>query len=683
MKKIAVIGVGYLGITTCIGFAEKGFEVTGIDIDKQKIQTLQKGMISIYEPDLVTYMQRNIQRLSFTNDMEAGIKDTNMIFVCVPTPKKENGSVNLEKVYQVIDEIIPLINKDMHIIIKSTVSVGTCDNLEQYIQNKTIYTVQIISNPEFLSQGTGLKDFLYAQRIVLGVPNKQVEKEMKALYADFDSPCIITDRKTSEMIKYVANNFLALKISFINEIANLCEKLDVDIQEVEKGIGTDNRIGKEFLTAGIGFGGSCFTKDTTALLTFARQHDISLKTVQAVIDINQNQNMMLFYKSRKYYQTLENIKIAVLGASFKPNTDDIRNAPSIVNIDKFLEEKAIVTIYDPRAKNHLLQRYTNKVQVKDTIEETLEGADICFIFTEIQEIQNIHPNVFVQKMKVPIILDGRNCFDIDKMKQFDMIYESIGRELVHGIHEDLVSIIVPVYNAAKYIGKTIQSVKNQTYVNWELIVIDDGSTDNSLEVIENQIQDIKNKVKVLSIIKNKGVANARNVGLYKSKGKYIAYLDADDIWQKEKLETQINFMKQNQYDFTYTSFAYLKEKGVKKVRKIPRKLNYRKALKNTAILTSTVMINIENIEKKLLEMPHIGSEDTATWWGILKQGYMAYGLNEILTLYRRTNTTLSANKLTSLKRTWNLYRKLQKFSIIKCIYYFLWYAWNATKRRIM
>lgn len=433
--KIVVAGTGYVGLVTAVCLSEIGHEVTCVDVDESKIKMLQEGKSPIFEPGLEELMEKNQERLHYTLDYKQAYKDADVIFVGVGTPEKKDGSANLKFVYQVVKEITESIEKDCVIVIKSTVPIGTNDKVERMVKNnlKKDIQVEIVSNPEFLSQGTAVRDTLHAQRIVLGVPSKRAEEVMKQVYDGLGQPYVITDRASAEMIKYASNDFLALKISYINEIANLCEIVGANIEDVSKGMGMDSRIGNKFLSAGIGYGGSCFPKDTKALHWLANFYDYELKTVKAAIEINANQKLKLIKKAKKYYDSFENLNVAVLGLAFKPNTDDLREAPSLTNIPILLEDGAHIKAYDPVAQKNYQKIYPTEIEYCKTIEETLENADICFIFTEWEEVKQMELNLFKEKMKKPIIIDGRNCFSLEKVENEKIVYESIGRKVVNNI----------------------------------------------------------------------------------------------------------------------------------------------------------------------------------------------------------------------------------------------------------
>lgn len=426
--KIVVAGIGYVGLVTAVCLAEKGHFVTCIDTNKEKIKILKDMKSPIYEPNVEELMVKNKERLNYTTNAQKAYRDADVIFIGVGTPERIDGSANIDFVYNVAKEIASFAEKDLIIVIKSTVPVGTNDKIEKFILEnlKNKIKIEVVSNPEFLSQGTAVHDTLYAQRIILGVKSKNSEEIMKSIYDRYSQPYIITDRRSAEMIKYASNDFLALKISYINEIANLCEIVGANIEDVTKGMGTDKRIGESFLKAGIGYGGSCFPKDTKALHWLAKMNDYELKTVKSAIEVNKLQKLKLIKKARKYYKNFEGVNIAILGATFKPNTDDLREAPIVDNIPILLEERAKIKVYDPIGKNNLKKIFLDKIQYGESIESTLDGADICMIFTEWDEFKKLNPKIFIDRMNNPIVIDGRNCFKTSDIPK-GMIYESIGR----------------------------------------------------------------------------------------------------------------------------------------------------------------------------------------------------------------------------------------------------------------
>ncbi len=436
--KIAIAGTGYVGLVTAVCIASTGHDVTCVDIDENKIQLMRQGKSPIYEADLEELMQQNRERLTYTTDYQSAYKDADVVFIGVGTPEKKDGSANLRYVYEVATQIAHTVEKDCVVVVKSTVPIGTNDKIEALIQRELKHDVQVhvASNPEFLAQGTAVRDTLHASRIVLGVESDYAEQILREVYKGFTAPILVTNRCSAEMIKYASNDFLALKISYVNEIANMCEIVGADIQDVTQGMGFDPRIGNRFLNAGVGYGGSCFPKDTKALHWLANFHDYEIKTVKAAIEVNEQQKIKLFKKSRKYYENLDGLTVAVLGLTFKPGTDDLREAPSLVNIPMMLEDGAIIHAWDPVGVENFEKALTrnddcdvSRIIYYDTPQETLEGADICFIFTEWPDVKVLEPEDFL-RMKQPIILDGRNCYSVDKMKQYPLVYDSIGREKV-------------------------------------------------------------------------------------------------------------------------------------------------------------------------------------------------------------------------------------------------------------
>ena len=426
---IVVAGTGYVGLVTGVCLAEKGHKVTCVDVSQEKIDLMKSGKSPIYEKDLEELMNKNKERLNYTTDALTAYKNADVIFIGVGTPEKKDGSANLKYVYEVGKEIAQSIEKDCIVVLKSTVPIGTNKKLEKFINSnvKNNVKVELVSNPEFLAQGTAVHDTLYAQRIVIGVKSKKAEEIMRKVYDAFEIEYVITDRESAEMIKYASNDFLALKVSYINEIANLCEIVGANITDVAKGMGLDSRIGNKFLKAGIGYGGSCFPKDTKALSWLANFNDYELKTIKAAIEVNENQKLKLIKKARKYYETFEGLNVAVLGLTFKPNTDDLREAPSLENIPILIEDGANIKAYDPVGENNFKKLYPTEIKYCDNIEETLKDADICFIFTEWNEIKNIKPEEYKKLMKTPLVYDGRNIYDLKEMKESGVEYYSIGR----------------------------------------------------------------------------------------------------------------------------------------------------------------------------------------------------------------------------------------------------------------
>ncbi|WP_255899734.1 UDP-glucose dehydrogenase family protein [Priestia aryabhattai] len=438
--KIAVAGTGYVGLVTGVCLAEYGHSVTCVDIDHKKVALMESGISPIYEPGLEELMNNNMERLHFTTDYQSAYKDADVIFIGVGTPEKSDGSANLSYVYGVAEQIAASVEKDCVVVVKSTVPIGTNDKIESLIKSqlKNDVNVYVASNPEFLSQGTAVRDTLHTSRIVIGVEEEVAGETLRQVYKNFEAPIVVTNRKSAEMIKYASNDFLALKISFINEIANLCEIIGADIEDVARGMGYDGRIGNKFLNAGIGYGGSCFPKDTKALHWLANFHDYELKTVKAAIDVNENQKLKLIKKSRKYFDSLKGLNVAVLGLTFKPGTDDLREAPTLVNIPLMLEDGANVKAWDPIGIDNFKKVHPEDVTYCYSIEETLKDADVCFIFTEWDQVKHFDLSNYSKLMKNPIVIDGRNCYDLESVKSATMVYDSIGRETIHNLEVSLI-----------------------------------------------------------------------------------------------------------------------------------------------------------------------------------------------------------------------------------------------------
>ncbi len=430
--EVAVAGTGYVGLVTGVSLAHINHHVTCIDIDQNKIDIMNKGISPIYEDKLEDLMKKNRSNLKYTTDYKEAYKNKDVIFVGVGTPEREDGSANLDYVYQVIDQIKASINKDCVVIIKSTVPIGTNDIIEEKLNTDSKYKIDVVSNPEFLAQGTAVKDTLYASRIIIGVENDHAKKIMEEFYLPltkepYNVPIIFMNRKSAEMVKYASNNFLALKISFINEIANFCESVGANIEDVTKGMGYDSRIGNKFLNAGIGYGGSCFPKDTKALHWLSKTLGNELKTIKACIEVNKAQKIKLFEKFKKDYPDLKNKKVAILGVTFKPGTDDLREAPSIINTELLLECGCEVTAYDPIGLDNFRKIFKDKIMYANTIISAIKDKDVCFIFTEWPEIKNIDLKLYAKLMIKPVVYDGRNCYNLEEVKKHEIIYKSIGR----------------------------------------------------------------------------------------------------------------------------------------------------------------------------------------------------------------------------------------------------------------
>lgn len=429
---IVVVGTGYVGLATAICLAKEGNNITAIDIDEEKIRKLQQGKTPIYEPMLEEMLKENKIKLKFTTRVKETYQNATIIFIGVGTPNNINGETELKYLFDVAKDIARNLEKDCLIVVKSTIPVGTCERLERFIIDnlKKNVKIDVVYNPEFLSQGSAVDDVLNPQRIVIGVNTEYAKQKMLEIYKNKVKKCQITNWQSAEIIKYASNSFLAVKISFINEFANLCEKCGANIVDVAKSVGMDKRIGKDFLQAGIGYGGSCLPKDTEAIIKISSKYECNLSIISSAVETNKKQQMRLIEKARKYYKNFQNVNISILGVTFKPNTDDIREAPALKNIEFFLEEGAKVKIFDPVGEEKIKIKYeNNNFFCCNTIEQTIENTDICFIFTDWNVIKKINIQLFVKLMNKAIVLDGRNCFDLKDIPN-GMIYESIGRKII-------------------------------------------------------------------------------------------------------------------------------------------------------------------------------------------------------------------------------------------------------------
>ncbi|MDM5285508.1 UDP-glucose dehydrogenase family protein [Peribacillus frigoritolerans] len=438
MYKIAVAGTGYVGLVAGVCFAEVGHQVTCVDIDEKKVNVMKSGISPIYEADLEDLMQKNYAagRIDYTTDYRSAYKDADAIFIGVGTPEQSDGSANLSYIATVARQIAESVEKDCLVVVKSTVPVGTNDKVEQFIQDFLVndVKVEVVSNPEFLAQGSAVHDTLHAERIIIGTESKWAEELMQNIYEPFHLPVVSVNRRSAEMIKYASNDFLALKISYMNDIANLCELVGADIQDVARGMSFDNRIGSKFLNAGIGYGGSCFPKDTKALEYLARQNGYELKTVKAAIDVNKAQKTMLYKKASKRLITFNGLKVAVLGLTFKPGTDDLREAASLENVPLLLEQGADIYAFDPVGVENFARVYPEGKNDKGSItyvaniEHALESANVCFIFTEWGEVKALTPETYKTLMRTPLVYDGRNIYSVKEMQKSGVEYHSIGRK---------------------------------------------------------------------------------------------------------------------------------------------------------------------------------------------------------------------------------------------------------------
>lgn len=434
--KIAVVGTGYVGLVTGTCFAETGNKVTCVDIDAKKVQKLSDGIITIYEPGLEKLFQRNLKedRLHFTTDLAEGIKDAEIVFLALPTPPDEDGSADLKYVLGVAGEIGKLLKDYKVVVNKSTVPVGTAKKVHDAIAKNYAGEFDVVSNPEFLREGVAVEDFMKPDRVVVGTKSERAKKTMSDLYAPFvrqGNPVIFMDEESAELTKYAANSFLATKISFMNEIARLCERIGADVDAVRRGIGSDDRIGKRFLFPGIGYGGSCFPKDVQALVRSSHEVDYNFKILNAVMDVNEEQKLHLMPKIKKYFDNdIVGKKFALWGLAFKPNTDDIREAPALYIIKALVGEGASICAYDPEAMNNVKEIMDGVIGYAENQYDCLEDADALIIATEWNEFRTPDFEAMTKKLKNKVIFDGRNLFDLTAMKELGYHYESIGRASV-------------------------------------------------------------------------------------------------------------------------------------------------------------------------------------------------------------------------------------------------------------
>jgi len=436
--KIAVVGTGYVGLVTGTCFAEMGVDVTCVDIDKTKIENLIGGVIPIYEPGLEPMVKRNVQagRLHFTTDLRNCLDDVEVVFSAVGTPPDNDGSADLKFVLEVARTIGQNMKKYVLVVTKSTVPVGTAKKVRATIQaelDKRGLSIDfdVASNPEFLKEGDAIKDFMSPDRVVVGVESQRAEEIMTRLYRPFllnNFRVIFMDVPSAEMTKYAANAMLATRISFMNDIANLCEIIGADVNMVRKGIGTDTRIGKKFLYPGCGYGGSCFPKDVKALIHTAKENGYTMQVIEAVERVNEKQKAILFEKLQRYYNgDLKGRTIALWGLSFKPETDDMREAPSLVIIDKLLKAGCTVRVFDPIAMNECKRRIGDTVTYCKDIYETVENVDALIVVTEWKEFRLPEWNRIKNSMKTPVIFDGRNIYNPDELKTNGLEYFCIGK----------------------------------------------------------------------------------------------------------------------------------------------------------------------------------------------------------------------------------------------------------------
>jgi UDPglucose 6-dehydrogenase len=433
---IAVIGTGYVGLVTGTCLSDMGNNVTCVDINKEKVREMQQGKVTIYEPHLEELFHKNIagERLHFTTNLKEAIKDTTIIILALPTPQGEDGSADLSYVEDVAHDLGKMMAEYKIIVNKSTVPVGTSDRVREVVSSHTTIDFDVVSNPEFLREGYAVKDFMEPQRIIIGSKSVKAKEILSKLYKPFintNRPIIFMDERSSELTKYASNTFLATKITFMNEVANLCEKIGADVDLVRKGMGSDERIGNRFLFPGIGYGGSCFPKDVNALVNSSDEASYDFKILKSVLDVNKDQKKSLIPKVTKYFDSkLSGKKIAIWGLAFKPNTDDIREAPAIDIINGLLLKDAQILAYDPEAMPNMKKLYGDKIHFASNAYDALKDVDCLLICTEWGEFISPSFDKMKSLMNKATIFDGRNIFDLEVMKNNGFHYESVGRKVI-------------------------------------------------------------------------------------------------------------------------------------------------------------------------------------------------------------------------------------------------------------
>ena len=434
--KIAVVGTGYVGLVTGTCFAETGNEVTCIDINQAKIDMLNNDQLPIYEPDLDTLFERNKKegRLKFTTSLKEGIAGAKVIFLALPTPPGEDGSADLKYILNVSRDLGPLLDHYAVIVDKSTVPVGTADKVRAEVSKGAKVEFDVVSNPEFLKEGVAVEDFMKPERVVIGTSSKKAEGIMELLYEPYvrqGNPILFMDERSAEMTKYAANSFLATKISFMNEVANLCERVGADVDQVRRGIGTDSRIGKRFLFPGLGYGGSCFPKDVQALYHTAAQNEYDFSILDAVMKVNYAQRKEFFSKVlSKYKGDLNGKVVGLWGLAFKPNTDDVREAPAVYLIEELLKYGAKIRAYDPEAMAHVKAQFGDKVYFANDQYDAIESVDMLVIATEWNTFRSPDFDKVIALMKHKVIFDGRNLYQLNHMKDLGFYYYSVGRKTI-------------------------------------------------------------------------------------------------------------------------------------------------------------------------------------------------------------------------------------------------------------
>jgi UDPglucose 6-dehydrogenase len=433
--KIAVVGTGYVGLVTGTCFAETGNTVICVDIDEEKVRKLSNGEMTIYEPGLEKLLVRNLRegRLKFTTNLADSVNESLLVLLALPTPPGEDGSADLSAILKVSEDLGKTIKEYKIIIDKSTVPVGTAEKVKKAIAANCKSEFDVVSNPEFLREGLAVEDFMKPDRVVIGTSSEKAKKILGDLYAPFvrqGNPLLFMDERSAELTKYAANSFLATKISFMNEIAILCDKLGADVDMVRRGLGSDERIGKRFLFPGIGYGGSCFPKDVKALVKSASEVDYEFNILKAVMNVNERQKIYLLPRIKKYFNgDLKNKKITIWGLAFKPNTDDIREAPALEIIEALLKEGASVTAFDPEAMPNVKKKIGNKINLATNQYDAIKGSDALIVATEWNEFRTPDFDKMIALMRNKVIFDGRNVYDPRRMKDLGFYYQSIGRDI--------------------------------------------------------------------------------------------------------------------------------------------------------------------------------------------------------------------------------------------------------------
>ena len=435
MKKIAVVGTGYVGLVTGTCFAETGNQVICVDIDAKKVERMRNGEVPIYEPHLDVVFERNINanRISFTTDLKRAVDFAEIIFLALPTPPGEDGSADLSYVLRVAEQLGEMMTEYKVIVDKSTVPVGTAEKVEAAVKKNATVDFAIVSNPEFLREGFAVDDFLNPDRVVVGTSDERAVRVMTELYKPFirdGHPLIIMDEKSAELTKYAANSFLATKITFMNEIANFCELVGADVDKVREGIGSDSRIGHKFLYPGIGFGGSCFPKDVSALVKSGHEYNYSFEIIQSVLDVNERQKVVLIDKILSYYGDVAGMQFTLWGLAFKPDTDDIREASALYMIEALLAAGASVVAHDPEAMENVQSAIGDRIRFVEDQYEALENSNALLIATEWSAFRNPDFDRMKSLLKEPVVFDGRNIYELEEMKNKGFYYSSIGRRTV-------------------------------------------------------------------------------------------------------------------------------------------------------------------------------------------------------------------------------------------------------------